>query len=292
MPVIFLISILLMASTTFAQNILVRAPGASPLTYELAVKSSPHNLALTEYQQRKVQDQPEQERRLFSLSDSLLANPELALLHLKGLQSEQPWTLNSLRFIRDLAEKMQFSPAMKDRKDLQNLYCKAAVILGESPFTANCAVQVVSLEKIHRQFPKAEKVMIESLTFSLQEAVHPQIAAQTSYHWTLLTNTGHPVSFFGTYEQLLRQSLTFTDYIQGTCEGFNADFDEMKLQLQAMIFFSESCLKKAAAVTEHASRWYQKKSTWWTAAGILLLGGAVYTLKDKTVTFTGGSLKF
>lgn len=276
----------------WAENILIRATGASPVAYDLFLKQSPQSISYVDYLQRKLQNQPEQERKIFALADSFTTSPELTLLHLKGLQASAPWTLMSLRFVRDLAEKSLGTVNGATARDLKSLYCKTAVLLNEGPLAFNCPTQFVSLENLRRRFPKAEKLMIESLGFALNDLASPSIAAQMSYHWTFVSNSGKAVSFFGTYDQVFQQSFAFDDLVNGTCEGFSADFNDIELQSQALIFFAESCQKKAATPHDQTPAWYQNKKTWWASAGAVVLGGVIYSLKDKKVVVNAGGLKF
>jgi hypothetical protein len=157
----------------------------------------------------------------------------------------------------------------------------------------NCATQFVSLEHLRRKFPNAEKVLIESLGFGLTDLASPVIASQMSYHWTLISNSGKAVSFYGTYDQVFQQSFTFSDIVSGTCDGFTADFDDLSLQTEARIYFSDSCQKNSALPLEPSKlAWVQEERTWWIAAGLVVLGGVVYSLKDKKISINPNGLKF
>lgn len=282
----------LVTSLSKAETVMIRAPGASALSYESFLRQTPKVISYVDYQQRKLQIQPQQEQQVFSLADSFVNSPELTLLHLKGLQSSSPWTLMSLRFVRDLTEKSLQNSGANLRRDLQNLYCKTAVLLNEGSLSTPCSTQFVSLETLKRKFPKAEKVLIETLGFSLSDPANPAIASQMNYHWTFLSNTGKAVSFYGTYEQLFQQSFDFSDSVNGTCDGFTTEFDDLVLQTSGRIYFSEACQKNLLQVETNSKSWIIEKRTWWIAAGLVIIGGLAYSLKDKDIAIKAPSLKF
>jgi hypothetical protein len=281
------------SAVAHAESVLVRAPSASPLTFENFIKQNPQAISYVEFQQRRMQNQPDQESQIFSLADSFSTSPELTVLHLKGLMTKSPSTLMSLRFVRDLAEKSSSAGNAGLRRDLQSLYCKTAVLLNEGALVMNCATQFVSLETLKKKFPKADKVVIESLGFALTDVTSPTISSQSSYHWTFISNSSKPVSFYGTYEQLFQQSFSFQDIVAGSCDGFTSDFEDLSVQTQSRIYFSDSC-QKSAAMPEGNSKfaWLKEERTWWIAAGLVVLGGVAYSMKDKKVVVNPNGLKF
>lgn len=291
MKSIFFLTIIFLSIFAQAEVILVRAPGASPIAYENYLRQTPQAVSYIDYQQRRIQNQPQQEQQIFALGDSFATSPDLTLMHLKGSQAGSPWTLMSLRFARDLSERSLATATRPQRRELQNLYCKSAVLLNEGPLSENCSTQYISMDILRKKFPKAEKVMIESLGFSLNDPVNPTIASQANYHWTFLSNSGRAVSFFGTYEQLFQQSLAFSDIVNGGCEGFTTDFDDLTLQTAAKIYFSESCQRSPMSPEGNKMAWVKQERTWWVAAGLVVLGGIAYSLKDKQVSINMPGLK-
>ncbi|KYG66123.1 hypothetical protein AZI86_03405 [Bdellovibrio bacteriovorus] len=286
------VTILFLSSLSSAETVLVRAPSSSPFAYELFLKQKPQFISYVEYQHRKLQTQGKQEEKIFALADSFQSSPELTLMHLKGLQAEAPWTLMSLRFTRDLIEKSLPTANGNLRRELQSLYCKTAVLINEGPLATNCPTQYISLDILRKKFPKADKVLIETLGFSLADPANPVIAAQMRYHWTFLSNSGKAVTFYGTYEQLFQQSFTFADSVNGTCEGFTTDFDDLTVQSSSQVYFSDTCLKGSALPEGSKTSWIKEDRTWWVAAGLVVLGGLAYSLKDKKVSITAPGLKF
>ena len=170
--------------------------------------------------------------------------------------------------------------SVADRRDLLHLHCKSIVLLNEGPSSEKCETQVISIAPLQRRFPQAEKIMIETTVYSLTQEESVPLSPRTAYPWTLLSNSQNPVQFYGTYEQLVQQNLTFNDAVEGTCEGFTANTEEFNALSSAQVYFSESCQKVSHSLPAEKS-WVEKNRPWIYTAGAVALGVLVYSMKDK-----------
>lgn len=271
-----------------AENILLQAPGTSPKQYQQALETHKGAISNVEFVHRKILKNEAQELRLYQLGDTAEQKTEETLKQLKLIEKEGPLTLTSLRYIRDLSEKvlsMKISSA--ERLELRYFYCKAGTLLNEGPLLYPCSTQFTSLQALTAKFPQIEKVFIEAFSFNPQEMA--PLSPKTAYQWTLATNTGAPIHFFGTFEQLLNQHFIFEDYISGTCEEYSLNNMDFELTQQGLIFFSSNCLKRASNSNEKS--WVEKNKPWIYTAGALVLGGLIYSMKDKKLVINSSLIQ-
>lgn len=266
------------------------APGASPLEYQQFLKSQPQFISYIQFQREKALSNSTQEQKILQLGDAKNEHLSMALIHLKGLQTEAPLSLTSLRFIRDLTEAaLDKKMNSLEARDLKNLLCKTALLLNEGQPAQSCPTAYVDFEKLRKNFPQVEEVLIESMGFSSQHPSHVPIAKDTPYQWRLLSNSYKLIYFYGTYDQLLQQVFRFQSLVEGSCDRFSLQTEEFSIQAPAEVFFSEQC-HKISHTAPSAAPWYKKKRTWIYSAGALALGILAYSLKDKKINVAGTAL--
>lgn len=291
MKILITIWIGLISCTGFAQTILLQAPGSSSEKYAAFLQSHRESVSVTDFTLRKIQNNSVQENQLFQLSDTFSQNVSVALEKIKSIQSEAPLTMISLRYIRDLTEKsLALKPSQQERQELLHLYCKSAALLNEGPSAYPCPSKVVSLKLLKKKYPQLENIFVESFSFPADEKDSITMAPQTPYQWTLLSNVHRPVRFFGTFEQLLNQQLSFENWIDGTCDGFSSKDLDFDLAHRGIVYFSDDCQKKALPLEDKKS-WVSENRHWLYAAGIAVAGGLIYAMKDKRLVINTSAFK-
>lgn len=264
--------------------ILVRAPGVSPLDYSAFLHAHPEAKSYSLYLAEKAQSNQKQEEELFALGEHLQKQPDETLSKLKRTQADQPLSSTSIQYVFDLSKKgFENTKSTKSKAEFKKLNCKVGVLL--TPPSQDCEIMTVDFKTIQRQWPHTDIVMIESVPFNLNDAVFLEISSENQYHWTLLSDSHKPQHFYGTYRHFLQQQLPTEELTQGGCDGYTTNFDDFVLNSEGMIFFNKNCTKMASAPQgpQNMSEWIEKNKTWVYPLGALLLGGAAYALKDKTL---------
>jgi len=281
---ITLTTALILASQMSAAAVLVRAPGASPIEYSQFTNAHPELKTYSRYLAEKTQTNQRQEEELFALGEHIQKQPDETLNKLKRVQADLPLSTTSIQYVFDLAKKgLENTKSSAVKKDFKKLYCKVGTLM--TPPVQDCEIMTVDFKAIQRQWPQTDIVMVESVPFNLNDAVFLEISSENQYHWTLLSDAQKPVHFYGTYQHFLRQQLSAEDLTQGSCTGYSANFDDFVLNSEGMIFFNKNCAKMANAPQgpQNVSEWIEKNKTWVYPLGALLIGGAAYALKDKTL---------
>lgn len=264
--------------------IVIRAPGASPMEYSQFLSSHPELKTYARFLVEKNQNNQRQEEELFSLGEHIQKQPDDTLNKLKRLQADLPLSATSIQYVFDLSKKgLESTKSASAKKEFKKLYCKSGTLM--TPPVQDCEIMTVDFKAIQRQWPQTDIVMIESVAFNLGDAVFLEISSENQYHWTLLSDAQKPVHFYGTYQHLMRQQFSLEDLTQGTCSGYSANFDDFVLNSEGMIFFNKNCAKMASAPQgpQNVSEWIEKNKTWVYPLGALLIGGAAYALKNKTL---------
>lgn len=276
--------------TAQAQNIVIRAPGTATARFNEFVSSRPGTNSFMDYTQLSVQKNSAQEDKLFQLADFTPQDGAVALQQIKQIQSEAPLTLTSLRYVRDLTDRLlEQKNSAPVHQELLHTYCKAAALLNEGPLLRSCPSQVVSLKQLGKKFATVEKVLVESQSFNLDDSLN--LSPKTAYQWTLMSNAQTPVHFFGTFEQLMNQHFVFENLIEGTCEGFSSNVQDFETSNRGVIFFNENCLLKIAKASDKGSWIEENKPLLYTAAAIIA-GSVIYaSAKGKRIDWNKTSLK-
>ncbi|MGE5086526.1 MAG: hypothetical protein ACM3MG_09520 [Bacillota bacterium] len=281
--IIFTLAFVLGSHTSLAA-VLIRAPGASPQEYSQFVGSHPELKTYSRVLVEKTQINQRQEEELFTLGESIQKKPDETLEKLKRAQADLPLSATSIQYAFDLSKKgLANTKSVSAKKDFKKLYCKTGTLM--TPPVQDCEIMTVDFKAIQRQWPQTDIVMVESVPFNLSDAAFLEISSENQYHWTLLSDAQKPVHFYGTYQHFMRQQFQTEDLTQGTCSGYSASFDDFILNSEGLIFFSKGCAKMANAPQgpQNVSEWLEKNKTWVYPLGALLIGGAAYALKDKTL---------
>ncbi len=147
----------------------------------------------------------------------------------------------------------------------------------------------MKLSSLKKQYPQLETVFVESFSFPLNENSQVTVSAQTPYQWTLLSNSVQPLVFFGTFEQLLNQQFVFENFVDGSCDGFSTRDLNMELMNRGIVFFSEECQRPAYVPTKKS--WASENRHWLYVAGAVVLGGVIYSMKDKKMIIDTSAFK-
>lgn len=267
-----------------SETVLIRAPQASPTEFSLFLQQHRDLVSFMDFNLREIQKNPQQESQLFQLGDSLTQDPSASISQIKGIQSQSPLTLLSLRYIRDLTERsLARKVDSSDRQELLQLYCKSAILLQEGPLLFPCSAVTLMPTDLQRMYPQIENVVIESSVFSTRESI--SLNENTPYQWTLLSNAQKPLRFYGTFQQLLNQRFLPENLVEGNCEEYKfGDPGFTALNLHS-IFFSQACIHNSNRSKSEKS-WISERKPWFYAVAALALGGLVYALKDKTLVVT------
>ena len=273
-----------------AQSIVIRAAGSSPHKFNEFMLSRSEASSFMDYTQLSLQKNSVQEDKLFQLADLTHQDSSAALQQIKQIQSEAPLTLTSLRYVRDLTDRLlEQKNATPLQLELLHTYCKAAALLNEGPLLRSCPSQVVALKQIGKKFPSVEKVLLESQSFSLDENLG--LSPKTAYQWTLMSNAHTPVRFFGTFDQLMNQHFAFENLVEGSCGGFSSNVQDFETSNRGVVFFNANCLHKMAKANDKGS-WIEENKPLLYTAGAIILGGIIYaSAKGKRIDWSKTSLK-
>lgn len=274
-----------------AQGIVLRAPGSSPAKFDEFMQSRSEATSFMDHTQGSLQKNSLQEEKLFQLADLSTQDSFTALQKIKQIQSEAPLTLTSLRYVRDLTDRLLDQKNSNTLQlELLHTYCKATALLNEGPTLRSCPSEVVSLKQIANKFPTVEKILVESQRFSLDDNL--ALSPKTAYQWTLLSNAYVPVHFFGTFEQLMNQHFSFENLIEGSCEGFSSSVQDFETSNRGVVFFNENCLRKIAKASDKGS-WVEDNKPLLYTAGAIIVGSLIVAsaAKGKRIDWSKVSLK-
>lgn len=270
-----------------AQNVLFQGPGASQVQFQIFLNNHKNYISYVDHIHSRLQNNQVQEESLFQLSEIVIQNPDLVLEELKKIQEKEALTLVSLRFIRDLSDKMLGEKLKPEtQKEFQGIYCKSISILNEGPSLHSCRWQNAVLASLQKRYPQIERIEIESFAFSPQETA--PLAERAPYQWTLLSNSHKALHFYGTFEQLLNQHFNFEEFVSGTCDNYSVGNLDFELQQTGNIFFSKDCVQKAQTPIKENS-WMPSKKTILISAGVLGAIGLISIAKDKTLVIDTSS---
>ncbi|MEN0058367.1 MAG: hypothetical protein AAGB31_05995 [Bdellovibrio sp.] len=288
-----LLFLLIGAFPLWAQNILIKAPEASPSGYQRFLREHPDLLSFSDYIQQQIQNQPAQEENLLQRSDSFLENPRETLDEMRKEHQKSPLTLTSLRFVRDLSLRLleektllSSSSEFKRRRDLMQIACRSIWLLQEGDSTSACPSQLFYGNRFQKEHPWFEEVILETVRRPLSSSL--RLAARTPHHWTFLSNEGPPATFFGTVEQVGQQHFTKKSWVTGSCEKFKVQDFPLELQSQSQVYFSDDCVQSL----ETPKHWLRQQKTWWIFAGVLAAGIVVTTLQNKQITLSSSLIQW
>lgn len=267
---------------SFGETILIQSPDASEADYRLYLESHPEILSVASFFAQKAKRNHLQETQLMQLGALQIQDLNLNLNKIIELQAAGPLSLHSLRFLQDYTEKMlQKQITLAQRQTLLSFYCKSFLLLQEGGQTFSCERKSIDLSQLKQKYPFTESVVIESRNFLPHETI--VLTAKTKYQWNLLSNSKKPITFYGTFDEILEQNFAFENLIEGSCSAFTAMNFDLNLELNYKIYFSNSCIVRKDTLSEIS--FYEKNKPWIATLGVLLLGGIVYSLKDKTLVF-------
>lgn len=268
--------IIFFTSESWARTILIQAPVSSNLQYKEFLNTHSEVQSFSDFVEARLQKNQNQESQLFKLGDLFNQNISETLRTLKTIQSEGPLTLLSLRYIRDLTEKaLAQKNSTAERQELVHLYCKSSLLLNEGPISYSCPSQYISLSLLKKSYPQLVRVSIETVPIDIENKENVLLSQQTTYQWTLLSNSHSPIHFFGTFQQLLNQQFQFEDLINGACEGFSHQNLDLEIINEGSVFFSDTCQKRVKPFDDKKS-WASENKTLLIVAGSLIVAGLVY----------------
>lgn len=283
------IAVLFLSSLCEAR-ILIRAPQASTENF-MTFLSGHGGTSLSDYQASRIRSNPRQEEKLFALADLPAGEVSTALVSINSLRSEGPLSELSLRFLKDLTARwlslLGPSPA---RAEVHHLFCAVSLLLKSQP--QDCQSHTENLSELHRKAPWAEQLMVEGLAHSISAEGHFFLQPEGRYHFTLLSNSHDKFQFYGTYQELLQQEFTSRPLTDGVCEGFATNTDDLTLQMQASVYFSDGCVKVLhETAPPQTPGWFERNKLWIYPAAALVMGAGVFALKDKKVVIDSPALR-
>jgi hypothetical protein len=284
----YLFATLIFCSAAFAhaEGILLKSSSVSAKEFDSFLADKKDLISYVDHYYSKLLSNSSQEQRLFALGDSVEQNISDVLRQVENIQMEFPQTEISLKFSHDFAEKLKpLAKTAGDKDRVEKLFCKSLSLQKDTDF-AGCHKKVLDLRTLKLAYPQAEYLLIETQKISLKDQTTIEIAANVSYFWTLLSNAHKPVTYYGTFDQLLLQNFSFDNLVDGSCEGFSASVNDFEVNQRGLIFFNKACLKKLDRTDNQSSfsAWVSDNRKWLYTAGVILGGAAIaYTMKDKTI---------
>lgn len=277
-------------------QILVQGPGTSPKEFEDFLRLNPRAQSIQRFTIEQIQNQPVQEQRLFTLADLTPPEIDTGLQTLEGINRQTPLSTLSLQFLKDLLGRWQtVTPQNKVTKiAVTQLSCKMNFLLGENTTSSECPLEQIHLKELHLRNSWADTLLVENIAYSMEDGGRILLITSARYHFTLLSNTHKPVSFYGTYAELLTQHLKSETLVSGTCEGFQADIDNMSVLNQGSVFWNSQCVRRLQEGQDDdmsGRSWVQRNKTWLYPTAALLIGGGIYAMKDKKLVIDTSSFK-
>ena len=268
---------------------LILAAGASPLAYTRFLADHPAMISLT---QHLAAIKFPTDEKIFALGDRLEEPLDSLLAEIENAHRETVQSEESLLFLRDLLDKAGLRNLnAAQRRRWQFLSCFNDNLRGQE-LISPCKGRNVSLLEIRKRFPWAEGLMVGARFVRLQTQGMLEVLPDGAYHYQILSNTHQMVSFFGTLESLLQQSLQPEPWIAGTCDEFTTTVSDWNLLEQGAVFFNESCilpLKNPPRKTS-AQRWMKENKNWLYAGGAFVLGAVVYGMRNKKMVIDTSGL--
>nr|BFD64208.1 hypothetical protein BdHM001_28890 [Bdellovibrio sp. HM001] len=277
-------------------QILVQGPGTSPKEFENYLSLNPRVQSFQKFTIEEMQNQPAQEQKLFALADLPPSDIQSGLETVEQINRKTALSSLSLQFLKDLLGRwLAVTPQSKFTKSsVTQLSCKVNFLLGENAASSECPLEQVDLKELRIRNSWADTLMVESVVYPLEDNRRLLLISSARYHFTLLSNTHKPVSFYGTYAELRAQHLTSTGLVSGTCESFQADIENMTVLNQGSVFWGPQCLRRLpegqdSDLSERS--WIQRNKAWLYPTAALLIGGGIYAMKDKKLVIDTSSFK-
>lgn len=280
---LFFISFIL-AQTSLAVKMLIKHPDSNQEEFQRYLMNHQDFSSFIDTIQQETLQQPTQEQKLFKIGEYLTTDPSHLLAQLEEMQRSESLSILSLQYLQDMSVKYLQSDFQKSYKeDFIQLYCKTHILRNDEPSLYPCVLQSKPLNPIVQKHGWVEKILIESKAIRPTDSII--INESTSYQWKLLSNTHHPVEFYGTYKELVQKEFKTIEFARGTCESFTGIEHNLNLKKTKSIFFSPDCVKEFSSKTTQKS-FFEKKYAWVYAITLLAVSGSVFYLKDKTLTIT------
>lgn len=272
------------AQSSMARKILLKHPEASTQAFQEYLNENKDYLSLVDAISLETLKQPDQERRLFEFGDSSRNDPTYFFERIQQLQKLESLSLLSLQYLEDISLKhLQFDTEKGHRSDFLKLYCKTQVLNDEGSTKYPCQLKAESLAPIAQKYSWIDKILIESKAVDPQNSV--MIHEQTPYQWKLLSNSHHPIEFYGTYNDLIQTPFITSEFVQGQCDSFKINKNDLITKSATDVFFKPSCIENISAENTQKS-FLKEVSPWFYAVAILVLSGSIIYVKDKTLTIT------
>ncbi|UXR64346.1 hypothetical protein EZJ49_14855 [Bdellovibrio bacteriovorus] len=277
-------------------QVLIQGPGSSPKEFESFLSLNPRAQSFQRFVIEEMQSQPQQEQKIFALADLIDIEISSGLEQLDKINREAALSTLSLQFLKDLLARWQsVTSANKAMKTaIHQLSCKMNFLSGENTASSECPLEPASLSELRTKNSWAETLLVESSAYSLEAGSRLLLVASARYHFTLLSNTHNPVSFYGTYAELLSQNLKAEPLVSGSCKGFHADIDSMNLLNQGSVFWNAQCVRRLNEGQDSdltGKSWLQRNKTWLYPTAALLFGGGIYVMRGKKLVIDASSFQ-
>ena len=272
------------AHSSLGAKILLKHQEASAVAFQEYLSENNEYSSLVDTISLETLNQPDQERRLFEVGDFATSNPTYFLDQIQEIQRRESLSLLSLQYLEDISLKHLKSETEKSYESaFLKLYCKTQLLNDEGSTNHLCQRKVKSLAPIAQKYSWIDRVLIESKVVDPKNSV--MIDEHTPYQWKLLSNSHHPIEFYGTYSDLVQTPFSTSELVQGHCDNFSMNKTSLNIKSATDVFFKSSCIKDASS--ENTGKYFLKEiSPWYYAMAILTLSGSFMFLKDKTLTIT------
>lgn len=277
---ILLFIFLFFSGQTYANRILIAAPGIKTESFEKFLRQNPGFQSYTDY----------------ILSDSLPKMPAEAILNWAELYLEQNKNISHFHLEFEKARKDFFwnSETRQLMKELltklknkypRNLEIKNSTCLIQLPENQEeCKFQKFSL-LLWKQasFPKS-RIFIDGIEYQDTDEVYSLLRLK---HQILIVSDHHKeiLAWLSIDELFARKDSTET-LVQGQCQNFSTSKNiDLSIQDRVFVYFAENCVKNEATLhdLQTSKSWYQENKSWVLPVGIVVLGGLLYSLKDQEV---------
>lgn len=143
----------------------------------------------------------------------------------------------------------------------------------------DCLTDILNAEKLPSNLEDFEWLVLDGEPIPREQWSHLKIS-KTDHSWLFLSSKFKPVSFDGTLPELQKQSFSLANWVQGTCDSFNADPSIQNAQ--SRVYFSQNCSKSALPTIVEEKSFYEKynKPIWWTI-GLAVGAGLIGSMQGK-----------
>lgn len=278
-----------MLSLKAQASIWIRGPGVSAREFRefVAADAGAQTLIQYELSKRRIEDpSPEELRWAQSLLEQ--ENIETIRVRLDEFITADTMTERRRIFLIDLLLKVRERTKGNTRREVEASLCQWSTFpnssFGYQEIPIVCPPSASSLEKVRRQNPDVDYLLVEDFGIALKDGASAPVSSDKPYNWFLLSNSGKRVSFQGTLHELEGKNLRLDPIVKGDCGSFTHQVDDLELIGDGRVYFGRDCQKDLQAPeTSRIAQWYEENRPWVIPVGLAIVGAAALGLKNKKV---------